>query len=108
MAIIPIGTLVQLFSKCRQLRKLSLEHVPINDAVCKALALNRKLEVLNLAMCTGITTYGIRKLLNSLKWYQTAIGFAIPTIKFLKLQFFLFSFAFQFAHIKYLMDISGI
>lgn len=67
MSVISTESAVQLFSKCRQLRKLSLEHVPVNDAVCKALAQNRKLEVLNLAMSTGITTYGIRKLLSSLK-----------------------------------------
>lgn len=71
MAVISTDALVHLFSKCRQLRKLSLEHVPMNDAVCKALAPNRKLEVLNLAMCTGLTTYGTRKLLNSLKWYES-------------------------------------
>lgn len=69
MAVISTDSLMQLFSKCRQLRKLSLEHVHLNDAVCKALAQNRKLEVLNLAMCTGLTTYGVRKLLGSLKWY---------------------------------------
>lgn len=67
MAVISTDALVLLFSKCRQLRKLSLEHVPVNDAVCKALAQNRKLEVLNLTMCTGLTTHGTRKLLNSLK-----------------------------------------
>lgn len=68
MAVISMDALMQLFSKCRQLRKLSLEHVHVNDAVCKTLAQNRKLEVLNLAMCTGLTTYGVRKLLNALKW----------------------------------------
>lgn len=67
MAVISTDSAAQLFSKCRQLRKLSLEHVPVNDAVCKVLAQNRKLEVLNLAMSSGITTYGIRKLLGSLK-----------------------------------------
>lgn len=69
MATISPATLAQLFSKCHQLRKLSLEHVQLNDAVCKALAQNRKLTVLNLAMCNGITTYGVRKLIGSLKWY---------------------------------------
>lgn len=69
MATISSTTLAQLFSKCHQLRKLSLEHVQLNDAVCKALAQNRKLTVLNLAMCNGITTYGIRKLTGSLKGY---------------------------------------
>lgn len=67
MAVISPNALVQLFSKCRYLRKLSLEHVPLNDGVCKALAQNRKLEVLNLAMCSGFTAYGIRKLFGPLK-----------------------------------------
>lgn len=67
MATISPHSLVQLFSKCAQLRKLSLEHLTLNDSVCKALAQNRKLNVLNLTMCTGITAYGIRKLLASLK-----------------------------------------
>lgn len=69
MTTISPDALMQLFSKCRQLRKLSLEHVHVNDAACKALAQNRKLEVLNLAMCTGLTTYGLRKMLNAMKWY---------------------------------------
>lgn len=71
MAVISTDSLTQLFSKCRQLRKLSLEYVNVNDAVCKALAQNRKIEVLNLAMCTGLTTYGVRKLINASKWYAT-------------------------------------
>lgn len=70
MAVISTESLVQLFSKCRQLRKLSLEHVPVNDAVCKAIAQNRRLEVLNLAMCTGINPYGVKKIVGSLKWYD--------------------------------------
>lgn len=62
MAVISTESAFQLFSKCKQLRKLSLEHVPVNDGVCKAIAQNRKLEVLNLAMSSGITPYGIRKI----------------------------------------------
>ncbi|XP_031620766.1 S-phase kinase-associated protein 2 [Contarinia nasturtii] len=71
MAVISTDSLVQLFTKCRQLRKLSLEHVPVNDAVCKAIAQNRKLEVLNLSMCTGINPYGVKKILGSLKGLHT-------------------------------------
>lgn len=67
MATIETNTLAQLFSKCRYIRKLSLENVPLNDAVCKTLAQNRKLEVLNIAMCTGLTAYGVRKLFGPLK-----------------------------------------
>lgn len=67
MATIETNTLAQLFSKCRYIRKLSLENVPLNDAVCKAIAHNRKIEVLNIAMCTGLTAYGVRKLFGPLK-----------------------------------------
>lgn len=83
MSVISTDSLIQIFSKCRQLRKLSLEHVPVNDAVCKALAQNRKLEVLNLAMSTGLTPYGIKKILGSLKWYEMTYS----QIIFLYLQF---------------------
>lgn len=80
MAVISPDSLLQLFSKCRQLRKLSLEYVNVTDAVCKALAQNRKMEVLNLAMCTGLTTYSVRKLLNSLKWYAAQLFFCFSCV----------------------------
>lgn len=67
MATIPTSALVELLSHCTRLKKISLEHVPLNDAVCKELANNRQLEVLNLAMCSGISRYGVRKILSSLK-----------------------------------------
>lgn len=67
MATISIDSLVDLFSKCKLLKKLSLEHVPINDQVCKELAANKHLEVLNLSMSSGITNYGAKKLIGSLK-----------------------------------------
>lgn len=67
MATISAGGLVELLSRCTRLKKISLEHVPLNDAVCKELANNRHLEVLNLAMCSGITRYGMRKMMSTLK-----------------------------------------
>lgn len=67
MATIETNILAQLFTKCRYIRKLSLENVPLNDAVCKAIGQNRKLEVLNIAMCSGLTAYGVRKLFGPLK-----------------------------------------
>lgn len=67
MATVSAGSLVELLSHCRYLKKLSLEHVPINDQVCKQIAANKHLEVLNLAMTNGITHYGARKMLGSLK-----------------------------------------
>lgn len=67
MATITPNALIELFSRCKELRKLSLEHVPINDGVCKEIANNKHLEVLNLAMSHGITRYGAKKLSGSLK-----------------------------------------
>lgn len=67
MASITTNGLAELFARCRQLKKMSLEHVEINDAVCKELANNKQMEVLNLAMCRGITAYGVRKLFRSMK-----------------------------------------
>lgn len=56
LASIDKASLAQLLSTCRILRKLSLETVPIDISVCKQIAENKNLEVLNLAMCEGITT----------------------------------------------------
>lgn len=67
MASITTQGLLELFSRCRLLKKLSLEHVEVNEAVCKELANNKQMEVLNLAMCRGITAYGIRKIVRSMK-----------------------------------------
>lgn len=68
MATITPQTLTDLLTHCSRLKKLSLEQVTLNDAVCKELANNKQLEVLNLAMCTGLTRYGVKKLMSSLKW----------------------------------------
>lgn len=67
MTTITTNALIELLSRCKDLRKLSLEHVPINDGVCKEIANNKYLEVLNVAMSRGITRYACKKLLGSLK-----------------------------------------
>lgn len=67
MAAISQNSLMELLSHCRHLKKLSLEHVSINDQICKQIANNKQLEVLNLAMSNGITRNGARKMLSSLK-----------------------------------------
>ncbi|XP_068897785.1 S-phase kinase-associated protein 2 isoform X2 [Tenebrio molitor] len=63
MATISTSSLVTIFNKCKRLRKLSLESVPVNDNVLSALAANRDIEVLNLAMATGINIDGLKNLL---------------------------------------------
>lgn len=65
MAVVAPSSLVTIFNQCRRLKKLSLESVPINDSVLIALSVNRDLEVLNLAMASGINAEGLRHLLIS-------------------------------------------
>lgn len=59
-------SLKQLLGKCRQLRKLSLEHVPINDEICDQIAKNVHLESLNLAMCDGLQPWSVRHMMTEL------------------------------------------
>lgn len=82
MASIDTESLRELLSACRFLVKLSLEAVPINDSICRKIAANRSIEVLNLAMCEGLTTVGIRFMLPrlqsltalNLSWTQIETG----------------------------------
>ncbi|XP_011189757.1 S-phase kinase-associated protein 2 isoform X2 [Zeugodacus cucurbitae] len=60
-------SLKMLLSRCRQLKKLSLEHVPINDEICNEIAKNTNLEALNLAMCIGLEAWSVRKIMESLQ-----------------------------------------
>lgn len=65
MASISKACLSELLSKCYRLKKISLEHVPVNDEVIRALSKSKDLEVINLAMAEGITTDGMKCLLSS-------------------------------------------
>ncbi|XP_055381033.1 S-phase kinase-associated protein 2 [Condylostylus longicornis] len=67
MAIITKPSLKVLLSKCRQLKKLSLEHVPLSDAVCDEISKNINLEALNLAMCEGIEQWSVLKMMKGLQ-----------------------------------------
>ncbi|KAL0130740.1 hypothetical protein PUN28_002395 [Cardiocondyla obscurior] len=49
----PVG-LAMLLSKCKYLKKLSLEKCVVNRDCCKAISQNKELEVLNLTMCENI------------------------------------------------------
>ncbi|KYQ59063.1 S-phase kinase-associated protein 2 [Trachymyrmex zeteki] len=54
MAVIsPVGLAV-LLSKCKYLKKLSLEKCIVNRDCCRAISQNTELEVLNLTMCENI------------------------------------------------------
>lgn len=65
MANISTSSLALLFSKCKRLKKLSLENVPVNDDVLITLSANKDIEIINFAMSTGIREDGLKYLLTS-------------------------------------------
>ncbi|XP_005188606.1 uncharacterized protein LOC131801543 [Musca domestica] len=67
MITITKPSLKMLLSRCRQLKKLSLEHVALNDEICNEIAKNTGLEALNLAMCSGLEAWSVRKIMEALK-----------------------------------------
>lgn len=67
MANISTSSLAQLLSKCKRLKKLSLENVPVNNAVLIALSANKDIEIINFAMSTGFMEDGLRHLLTNCK-----------------------------------------
>lgn len=69
MAAINPSALQMLLSRCRSLKKLSLEHVKLSAEVCDEIAANSNMEALNLAMCEGIEVTSIRKMMSNLQWY---------------------------------------
>jgi F-box and leucine-rich repeat protein 1 (S-phase kinase-associated protein 2) len=66
MCVISRHSLKQLLSKCRKLKKLSLEHVKLDSSVVDEISENTKMEVLNLTMCEGLEWMCLRKLMISL------------------------------------------
>ncbi|XP_047356452.1 S-phase kinase-associated protein 2-like isoform X1 [Vespa velutina] len=54
MAVISADGLANLLSKCKYLKKLSLESCILNMACCNAISLNIDMTVLNLSMCEGL------------------------------------------------------
>lgn len=66
MVSITKPSLKMLLARCRQLKKLSLEHVALNDEICNEIAKNTGLEALNLAMCSGLEAWSVRKIMETL------------------------------------------
>lgn len=60
-----------MLSKCRQLKKLSLENVPLSDEICREIGENSYIEALNLAMCEGISAVGVYHMVSKLKFLQS-------------------------------------
>lgn len=67
MAVISADGLAELISKCRLLKKLSLEKCTLNVDSCLAISQNRDISVLNLTMCEGIDSLCIRHLMQLTK-----------------------------------------
>lgn len=67
MTSIDKPSLAQLLGVCRSLKKLSLEAVPIDIHVCRQIAQNKSLEVLNLTMCEGLNKTGVNAMVTSLQ-----------------------------------------
>jgi len=63
MAVISTSALETLLSKCKNLKKLSLEHVHVNKNICLEISKNINLEALNLTMCNGINEEGMAYLI---------------------------------------------
>ncbi|XP_049294806.1 S-phase kinase-associated protein 2 [Anopheles funestus] len=66
MCTISIPVLRALLSNCRALVKLSLENVPLDGGICAEIAENRRLESLNLTMCSGIDADGMHSMAKAL------------------------------------------
>lgn len=62
MAVIYPQDLAVLLSKCRLLKKLSLEKCVLNRSCCAEISENIGLEVLNLTMCEGMNIECVRSL----------------------------------------------
>ncbi|XP_053994196.1 S-phase kinase-associated protein 2 [Hylaeus volcanicus] len=63
MAVISPDGLAMLLSKCKYLKKLSLEKCTVNRLCCKAISENTDLETLNLTMCRGMDVECIKDLI---------------------------------------------
>lgn len=67
MAVISIDSLNQLLARCKILKKLSLEHVRVDDETCRNISENHNLDALNLCMSAGITLQGVKYLMDGCK-----------------------------------------
>lgn len=68
MADISTQGLVELLQRCNYLKKLSLEHIPINFSVCRAIGANQDLQAINFTMCEGLDGRCMSEMLKQLLW----------------------------------------
>lgn len=80
MTRISPNALAELLSHCRQLKKLSLEHVQLSEEICMEIAQNTDMEALNLVLCEGLTPLGVKQMFASLQNLQSLnLGWASLT-----------------------------
>ncbi|XP_067935569.1 S-phase kinase-associated protein 2-like isoform X2 [Watersipora subatra] len=65
MASISELSLEELLFHCKQLRKLSLESLTVNNNICRAISHNLMLTTLNCTMVSGLSHSGLRHILRS-------------------------------------------
>ncbi|XP_076355094.1 S-phase kinase-associated protein 2-like isoform X1 [Tachypleus tridentatus] len=63
MVTVPVEGLNEILLVCKQLRKLSLEHCQVNSDTFCHIGVNTNLEVLNMAMCKGVTSEGLQAII---------------------------------------------
>lgn len=63
MATIESNCLATLIKTCKNLKKLALEHCDLSNSVCDGIGENKNIEVLHLAMVTGLTPMGLKNIL---------------------------------------------
>ncbi|GBP84908.1 hypothetical protein EVAR_60709_1 [Eumeta japonica] len=68
---ISLNTLNALLERCVNLKKLSLENVPVDTDSCRYIGNCPKMETLNLTMATGFTPEGLTFILNGCKGLQS-------------------------------------
>lgn len=63
--------LAELLSYCRQLKKLSVEHVQLSEEICLQIAQNTDMEVLNLVLSEGLTPRAVKQMFANLTNLQS-------------------------------------
>jgi len=67
MATISSKCLGELLTTCKNLKKLALERCDLSDRVCSAISKNSNLEVIHLALTSGLSDVGIASLTSGFK-----------------------------------------
>ncbi|XP_075236200.1 S-phase kinase-associated protein 2 isoform X2 [Lycorma delicatula] len=65
MAVISSKDLALLLSKCKKIRKLSLEHCTTDEDVCRSISNNINLETLNLSLCYELNDIGLKYIIEN-------------------------------------------